>query len=124
MAYHPVLTQHFDTSDIAFTKIDKEIAALRETIRALHAFRNTFTAVYRLPPEILTRVFSFVQRIRADFYSNTPTPLEWVNVTYVSQHWRNVAVGSPTLWSHISSAYPKCAAEEFLWRSKEAPLSI
>ncbi|TFK67127.1 hypothetical protein BDN72DRAFT_843438 [Pluteus cervinus] len=125
MSYHPILTQRFDTSDIAFTKIDKELAALRDTIRALHAFRNTFTPVYRLPPEILTRIFSFVRHVpKPAFYSNRATPLEWVDVTRVSQHWRNVAIGSPTLWSHISSTYPKRLAEEFLQRSKAAPLSI
>ncbi|TFK65477.1 hypothetical protein BDN72DRAFT_860591 [Pluteus cervinus] len=131
MAYHPILSQRFDTSDIAFNKIDQEILALRETIRekirVLHAFRNTFTPVYRLPPEILSRIFTLLQyvpKFPGDLHSRRKPTLEWVKVTHVSQHWRDVAIGSPNLWSQISTTYPKCLAEEWLQRSKSAPLSI
>ncbi|TFK58923.1 hypothetical protein BDN72DRAFT_806305, partial [Pluteus cervinus] len=114
---YPVLAQHFDTSEVAFQKIDEEIAALRESIRALSTFRNTFTPVYRLPPEILTRIFSFL--------GNSPVKnpsFIWIVATRVSQHWRNVALTSPGLWSHISSSYPKRIREELLDLSKAAPL--
>ncbi|TFK63450.1 hypothetical protein BDN72DRAFT_847616, partial [Pluteus cervinus] len=120
---HPLLTQQFDTSEVAFAKIDKEITALREGIRALHAFRNTFTPVYRLPPEVLTRIFYFVRQVhkRERFHRRN---LKWVIVTHVSQHWRNAAIGCPALWSHISSIYPMVVAQELLHRSKAAPLSL
>ncbi|TFK65488.1 hypothetical protein BDN72DRAFT_195999 [Pluteus cervinus] len=127
---HPILAQHFESSEIAFAEIDKEIAAMQERIRQLRAFRNSFTPIHRLPPEILARIFSFVQlssalvqSIYTPYYGNGPS-LEWVAVTCVSQRWRNVALGSPDLWSHISSSYPKPIVEEWLQRSKAAPLSI
>ncbi|TFK60891.1 hypothetical protein BDN72DRAFT_850182 [Pluteus cervinus] len=124
---HPILTQHFDISEVAFAKIDKELAALRESIRALHAFRNTFTPIHRLPPEVLTRVFFFVQSAQTivPYYGNRAAiSLSWVAVTRVSRHWREVAIRSPSLWSHISSNYPKCVVQEWLQRSKAAPLSV
>ncbi|TFK65476.1 hypothetical protein BDN72DRAFT_880904 [Pluteus cervinus] len=120
MAYHPILTQHFDTSATAFTKIDNEIVVLQDTIRSLYTFRNTFCTVNRLSPEILTRIFSFVQCA----YSNTERALGWLDVTCVSHHWRNVVLECPRLWSHISSTYPKRLAAECITRSKAASLSL
>ncbi|TFK63445.1 hypothetical protein BDN72DRAFT_963916 [Pluteus cervinus] len=123
--HHPILTQHFDSSDVAFAQIEKEIAALQEGIRALLGFRNTFTPTYRLPPEILTRVFSFVRYVpQVDESQAKKKLLRWIAVTHVSQHWRNVAIGSPSLWSCICSSYPKRIAEEWLQRSKDAALSF
>ncbi|TFK64879.1 hypothetical protein BDN72DRAFT_846207 [Pluteus cervinus] len=122
---HPILQQQFGSSQVAFTQIDKEIAVLREGIRALHAFRNTFTPVYRLPPEILARIFSFFQHAQRHGTENSSRiSLHWVVVMRVSQHWRDVAIGSPNLWSHISSSYPKRITQEWLRRSKGASLSI
>ncbi|TFK63451.1 hypothetical protein BDN72DRAFT_775890, partial [Pluteus cervinus] len=115
------MTEQFDTSEAAFAKIDQGIVALRESIRTLHAFRNTFTPVYRLPPEVLARMFYFVQQVpKQERFSRKN--LKWIVVTHVSQHWRDAAIGCPTLWSHISSAYPKLVAHELLHRSKAAPL--
>ncbi|TFK60896.1 hypothetical protein BDN72DRAFT_850189 [Pluteus cervinus] len=104
---HPILRQHFDTSDIAFAKIDHEVATLQESIRVLYAFRNTFTPVYRLPPEILARVFSFVQalpeRAKHEIGYYRGIFVRWLNVTRVSHHWRNIAIGSPVS-GHIFQA--------------------
>ncbi|TFK65478.1 hypothetical protein BDN72DRAFT_195770 [Pluteus cervinus] len=120
-----ILTQRFDTSDIAFAKVDEEIAILREGIRALHAYRNTYTPVYRLPPEVLTRIFSLTMQIpNRDWYYGAGMFNRGVAVTRTSQHWRNVALASSSLWSHISSSYPKPIMEEWLKRSKAAPLYV
>ncbi|TFK59293.1 hypothetical protein BDN72DRAFT_865271, partial [Pluteus cervinus] len=130
---HPIFTQHFDTNDIALAKIDHEIAILRESIRVLHAFRNTFTPVYSLPPEILTRIFSFMEdvpsipaerRALVRRRARPFVPFGWQIAIRVSQHWRNVALGSPSLWAHISSVYPKRITEELLKLSKAVPLTM
>ncbi|TFK64880.1 hypothetical protein BDN72DRAFT_774062, partial [Pluteus cervinus] len=124
---HPILQQHFDSSQLAFTQIDKEIAVLQESIRILHTFRNTFTPVYRLPPEVLTRIFVLFQHLIGhetyDSESDSALP-QWAIVTRVSQHWRDVAVGCPNLWFHITDAYPKHMISQWLHRSKDIPLSI
>ncbi|TFK63449.1 hypothetical protein BDN72DRAFT_847615 [Pluteus cervinus] len=122
---HPILTQHFDSNQVAFAKIDGEIAAFQESIRVLNAFRNTFTTIYRLPPEVLTRIFSFVRHFpRSDIYHGNAPFSSWLAVTHVSQNWRNVGLGSPSLWSYISSAFRKQVGEECLRRSKAAPLTV
>ncbi|TFK65474.1 hypothetical protein BDN72DRAFT_962488 [Pluteus cervinus] len=112
---HPILAQHFDSGDVAFAKIDQEIAILEENIRTLRAFRNTFTATYSIPPEVLTRIFSFARRLPG---------YDWIALTHVSQYWRSVALGSPSLWSYISSHYPEHVVNEWLQRSKSAPLTV
>ncbi|TFK63436.1 hypothetical protein BDN72DRAFT_847599 [Pluteus cervinus] len=119
---HHVLNLHFDNSNVAFQKIDEELAVLRESIRALQAFRNTFTPIYRLPPEILSRIFSFTQPGVKNH--NRSTSLRWTRVTYVSQHWRNVAISTPSLWTHIDRFRPKDLVEMWLQRSKAAPLFV
>ncbi|TFK65475.1 hypothetical protein BDN72DRAFT_900653, partial [Pluteus cervinus] len=122
---NPILTQTFDTSDIAFTEIDKEITVLKQQIRALHTFRNTFTPIYRLPAEVLARIFSFTRYARAHrVYTRKPMTPSWVVVTHVSQHWSNVALTSPNLWSHLSSSYPTPIVDLWLQRSKCTPLSV
>ncbi|TFK63440.1 hypothetical protein BDN72DRAFT_847604 [Pluteus cervinus] len=121
---NPILTQHFDTSETAFAKIDKEIAGLREGIRALYAFRNTFTPVYRLPPEIFTYIFSYVQDVPGQALCHRNRSCDWLVVASVSQHWRNTALRSPTLWVNIRGDYSKHIVELWLQRSKAAPLSI
>ncbi|TFK67938.1 hypothetical protein BDN72DRAFT_960621 [Pluteus cervinus] len=130
---HPIFTQHFDTNEIALAKIDHELAILRESIRALHAFRNTFTPIYSLPPEILTRIFSFMEdvpsipaerRALVRRRARPFVPFGWQIAIRVSQHWRNVALGSPSLWAHISSVYPKRITEELLKLSKAVPLTM
>ncbi|TFK64884.1 hypothetical protein BDN72DRAFT_846212 [Pluteus cervinus] len=119
---HPILQQHFDSSQAAFSQIDKELAALQESIRVLHAFRNTFTPVYRLPAEVLTRIFGLVQHI-CSHEVDTASP-QWVVVTCISQHWRDVAVGCPSLWSQITDTFPKHITSEWIQRSKDIPLYI
>ncbi|TFK63448.1 hypothetical protein BDN72DRAFT_847614 [Pluteus cervinus] len=124
-SFHPILTQHFDTNEVAFAKIDKEISTYQENIRVLNAFRNTFTPIYRLPPEVLTRIFSFTREFpKPHIYHGTAPFTPWLIVTRVSQHWRNVSFGSPGLWSYISSAFHKRVGQECLRLSKEAPLAI
>ncbi|TFK63452.1 hypothetical protein BDN72DRAFT_321407 [Pluteus cervinus] len=120
---HPIVTEQFDTSEVAIAKIDVEIAALRESIRGLHAFRNTFIPVYRLPPEVLTRIFYFVRRTPKKEMFNRKT-LKWIVVTHVSQYWRYAAIECPVLWSHISGSYSKSLAQEWLHRSKTVPLFL
>ncbi|TFK65473.1 hypothetical protein BDN72DRAFT_845535 [Pluteus cervinus] len=122
---HPILAQHFDSCEVAFAKIDQEVKILQESIRALRAFRNTFTPICRIPPEVLTRIFSFARRLPGhDLYFGKTKNLDWIFLTHVSQHWRNVALGCPSLWSHISSDYPKPVVKEWLRRSKAAPLTV
>lgn len=56
-------------------------------------------------------------------YSDDKRRADWKAVSRVCQYWRNVALGCPSLWSHIEFSHPDLA-EEMLRRSKMAPLTI
>ncbi|KAF9564545.1 hypothetical protein CPC08DRAFT_748386 [Agrocybe pediades] len=68
------------------------------------AFRlNSTSPVNRLPPELLSRIFSFLQGhsglqfpppVREDMFGFN----SWINVTKVCHYWRSCAIHNPPLW--------------------------
>ncbi|KAJ7760560.1 hypothetical protein B0H16DRAFT_1532699 [Mycena metata] len=95
-------------------QIDHEIQEYQESIRALRSRRNDLSSIGRLPPEMLSKIFLFVQ-------SNT---LSWIEeVSHICRHWRAVALNCPNLWCFPIFSRSKWA-DEMLKRSKMAPLSI
>ncbi|TFK64148.1 hypothetical protein BDN72DRAFT_846858 [Pluteus cervinus] len=106
-------------------KIDEEIAALFERIRSLSTDRNTLAPVNSLPPEVLGRAFilvrdSSLENTRA---GSSKKYLNWLQVTQVSQRWRDVAIGYPDLWTKLPLHNEQCL-KLFLNRSRNSPLSI
>jgi hypothetical protein len=94
--------------------IDRDIARLEESIRALKSHRNELSPISRLPAEILCNIFSL---------SILWNPESWTNFSQVSQHWRSLALNAPELWTDIPLSYPRWA-QEMLIRSKMAKLTI
>ena len=108
-----------DPLDVTRSIIDRDIARLEETIRALKSRRNELSPISRLPAEILCNIFSLVED--NSIYSRRPE--SWTNFSQVSQHWRSSALGAPELWTNIPLRYPRWA-QEMLIRSKMAKLTI
>ncbi|KAF8165560.1 hypothetical protein B0H34DRAFT_689570 [Crassisporium funariophilum] len=98
--------------------IRQEIARLEDAIRALKFRRNKLSPISCLPPELLSRIFSFIEN--QDPILNG---YEWIQFSQVSSHWRLVALNSPTLWTNIPLAGP-LRVEEMLRRSKMANLTV
>ncbi|KAI0059580.1 hypothetical protein BV25DRAFT_1054039 [Artomyces pyxidatus] len=97
--------------------MDKDIEQLENVLRALKKHRNTLSPISRLPPEILSRIFSHLAA------PSLNTPWMWQTVSHVCRRWREVAVFSPLLWTSIdfrSAAWTM----EFLQRSQYAPLAV
>ncbi|TRM57732.1 hypothetical protein BD626DRAFT_574219 [Schizophyllum amplum] len=102
--------------------------------------RNQHRALFdMLPSELLGHIFEFVLPYTADFLPTWPmfTRLhqQLVNITYVCRHWRDVARGSPSLWSVVDlckvtdgpgGTPPSLGdvGEEFLRRSGSVPLTV
>ena len=101
--------------------IDRDIARLEESIRALKSRRNEMSPISRLPVEILCNIFSLIED-KCIFYSSR-NPKSWINFSQVSRHWRLSALSAPELWTNIPLTYPRWA-QEMLIRSKMAKLTI
>ena len=75
----------------------------------------TLPHVWLLPPEILTLIFSYASPSGAYYvHSRKQSPL---NVSQVCNTWRDVALASSSLWSHL--AFPGCIAYkhyEDIWK--------
>ncbi|TFK66456.1 hypothetical protein BDN72DRAFT_746539, partial [Pluteus cervinus] len=96
-----------------------EIAELKDRLRYLYTARNALAPVYRLPSEILAKIFHL---LRVDKYGEM-IPKGVLPVSWASQHWREVALADPTLWDHINDSNYRWA----FWcliRSKTVPLFV
>ncbi|TFK67015.1 hypothetical protein BDN72DRAFT_771317, partial [Pluteus cervinus] len=85
--------------DSKCAEIDKAIRQLYGQIQELKARRNSLAAISQLPPELLLRIFSFVQAQL--FKDDLKRYYRWTAITHVSQQWRDVAIGQRSLWSGI-----------------------
>ncbi|KAG6919502.1 hypothetical protein DXG01_005092 [Tephrocybe rancida] len=112
-------TQNDATADKARLLIDQEIQRLEDSIRALRSRRNILAPISHLPPEVLSKIFSF----RAAESAESTNPLEWIRLTHVSRYWRAVALDCPSLWSNLVFTRPRWS-EEMLKRSKMASLAV
>jgi hypothetical protein len=87
-------------------QIDEEIAALDSQLLALKIRRNSLVPFGRLPWEILVRVLHFAQVGIKPGPSRFETPWinfdrKWVEYTLVCRRLREVALGTPVLWTFI-----------------------
>ncbi|KII86792.1 hypothetical protein PLICRDRAFT_177530 [Plicaturopsis crispa FD-325 SS-3] len=108
------------TADPEQDEIDAEIARHELCILVLKDRRNKRAPIHRLPAEILSSIFIWY-RDMCSGYAYWPL---WTRVSHVCRHWRDVALDSPRLWSHIVSWDSPEWTHECLLRSKNAPLRI
>ncbi|KAI0053689.1 hypothetical protein FA95DRAFT_477744 [Auriscalpium vulgare] len=85
------------------------------------------TPVYRIPPEILARIFACcvdLQHRVCEYWPIYRDFHEWLNFTHVCHHWREIAVDTAILWTSISLEMSDACVEEMILRSKTADLSF
>ena len=73
----------------------------------IHAQNDTLCFISQLPTEMMEDIFIRCARDcyhseRLREYRNRPAslPPNWVNVSYVCRHWRDVALNCPSLWTY------------------------
>ncbi|TFK71013.1 hypothetical protein BDN72DRAFT_765730, partial [Pluteus cervinus] len=117
-----------DVLEHALEKIDAEILVLQERIRSLRSSRNALVSIHRLPPEVMTQIFKWYQSSHGTWMDMPSRPggkafQKWLQVTQVSQRWRNIARRYKALYSTIPTLDAEYA-RAMLEASGDTPLSI
>ena len=93
---------------------------------SMYSFQQvSLSPVSRLPPELLSAIFlecahQWRSKHRLTYATKVP---HWIDVTYVCQYWRDVALDCAGLWTHLFFVSSRWM-DELLRRSKSAPLII
>ncbi|TFK68403.1 hypothetical protein BDN72DRAFT_769361, partial [Pluteus cervinus] len=102
-------------------QIDQEIKALEERLLVLRTTRNRLAPISRIPVEIFGKIFLFARD------SSMPEPSAGgrivLAISRVSRHWREMALGDPSLWSRIDFTQLD-GVQAFLQRSCNARISF
>ncbi|KAI0704042.1 hypothetical protein C8Q76DRAFT_753373 [Earliella scabrosa] len=92
---------------------------------------NAQQAVNQIPSELLVYIFQMVQdAVYSGCWGMVPFTIEWIPLTWVCRHWRNVSLTAPILWStiHVTSYFPSTTSTirltTFLDRAAGASLNI
>ncbi|KAI0064196.1 hypothetical protein BV25DRAFT_1823153 [Artomyces pyxidatus] len=101
-------------------RIDNELAAMHMAMCYAKSRRNAIAPISRLPPEIMSRVFSFCV---PDLHAYD-TNLEWIKISHVCTRWRTVALNSTNIWSEVYLQWGEEWVGEMLARSKGTPVDI
>ncbi|TFY71630.1 hypothetical protein EVG20_g1381 [Dentipellis fragilis] len=113
-----------DTQDMR-KALELEVRAIKIVQSSFCTRLNTLALVNQLPPEILAYVFHLLREVWPLPYSRSRAAIfNWVQVTYVCRQWRTVALDNPFLWTNIPFSLGNTWKEEFLRRSRMAPISI
>ncbi|KAI0036287.1 hypothetical protein K488DRAFT_82239 [Vararia minispora EC-137] len=116
--------------------INAEIEAAEHALALLKGHLNAFCPISRLPDELISRILSYHAELEPHFHPDPaniprlpygkplPKRLGWIVSTHVCRRWREVALGTPWLWSNVTFCFGRDAATEFLRRSKNIPLLL
>lgn len=123
-------SQSHNGQEIAYRRsLNVEEDFSSSTSLPLHGIRS-------LPPELLCDIFqlyvdAFSQRAPPVDYQSLvaayKSPYCWIRVTHVCQHWRDVALAMPHLWSSVVVTHEKKLVKitrKMLLRSGNAPLHL
>lgn len=126
--------REFETQQQIDTAIACRMQALErvtDELLALRIKRNRIApSISCLPPEILASIFVEVvlsaRLARRSTYSSqvAVAGIRWLYMTHVCKHWRDVALGTAHLWSHLPLQHPIDCVQEFIRRSSTAPLHV
>ena len=93
------------------SSIDREIARLKESIRALKSRRNELSPISRLPAEILCNIFSLIED---NIFSSGRSPKSWTNFSRVYHNIGDQQLsarrnsGPKYLLATLDAGYRKC----------------
>jgi hypothetical protein len=105
--------------------LDQDVAASEGAVRSLRTQCNAFAAVYRLPYELLSRIFQLLLKIDPPARASGLSPRRLggcITVTHVCRDWRLMACADPMLWTVPPVCLGLKWTTEVLYRAQSAPL--
>ncbi|KAG8751750.1 hypothetical protein FRC12_012272 [Ceratobasidium sp. 428] len=123
------IQSQFTLNHLAETKL----ATIRAVVMSMRNISPTFVPINTLPPEIFSRIF-LLTIASTHLYKKFKRPDPLLAISAVCTRWRQLAIGTRSLWSHIE--LPTLAARKngvsdqieatrlWLERSRGAPLYI
>ncbi|KAG6917526.1 hypothetical protein DXG01_002158 [Tephrocybe rancida] len=96
----------------AYAEIQLNIVFINRTLVELKMLHNSLSIIGRLPPEILSRVFSWLP----------PAPL--IKASSTCTYWRKIALSSPDLWAAVEPRLGLEYLRTVIPRSRDHPLIV
>ncbi|VDB83448.1 unnamed protein product [Peniophora sp. CBMAI 1063] len=112
--------------------MDSELADIQQALLRARRLRNRKSAICALPAEILAMIFECLEPdwppLREQSQMRNPCFFAgWMCVTHVCSLWRDVALGTPSLWSkpliNMAMIHPRYIPD-FLSRTRGATLNL
>ncbi|KAI8996519.1 hypothetical protein BD414DRAFT_204306 [Trametes punicea] len=107
--------------------LEDQITAHADAIVYLKSQLNSMSPASRLPPEIISEIFTLVAVYHYEeswrHHYGSSQVYKWLPVAHVCRAWRAIALRTPRLWSNIVLTRPE-VDHEVLSRAKNAPLWV
>ncbi|TFK60412.1 hypothetical protein BDN72DRAFT_883610 [Pluteus cervinus] len=103
------------------SKIDREIIELERQLHMLRVKRNALLPILSIPTDILLEIFE-IAKIKSE--DGSVLPFRMVEITWVCDRWRQVALNHPVFWTEICHSLSAMWKKTFLQRSRPAHISI
>ncbi|KAJ8508064.1 hypothetical protein ONZ45_g9625 [Pleurotus djamor] len=114
---------NFAAQSLIDEEIDAEIKRHEQTMKALNIRRNVYCAVNQLPNDVLTSIFTAVQReARASEPPYHVVFTKWIAISHVCQAWHDLVVNNPRFWSCIDLNSNQVS--RMLALSNDSPLEV
>ncbi|GJE92867.1 hypothetical protein PsYK624_090250 [Phanerochaete sordida] len=111
-----------------YDAIDAAITKHRGIVQQLCTLRNSRAPIWRIPDEILSRIFLFmVSEHFYEVYGNMGCgphqPYKWTQIICVCRRWHRVCFATRALWAFVDIGHPK-RTQTLLRLSGSVPLTI
>ncbi|KAI0659186.1 hypothetical protein C8Q70DRAFT_126768 [Cubamyces menziesii] len=129
------LRRGIQTHSLGREELTQADTLVSQTLLQIRAQLNLLSPIDKLPPEILAQCF---EHVKSQFWNNRGNDLQieyrtlrkhpievrpLMTITHVCKRWRDVALGTPTLWTNIDDDRP-AHIEASLTHSGNAPISV
>ncbi|KZV73616.1 hypothetical protein PENSPDRAFT_732805, partial [Peniophora sp. CONT] len=97
--------------DVQLRAFDSELGILENTLYVAKRTRNTLVPACALPIEILSHIFALLQGLMSGPQrwkgpeDEVTYDLGWMYVLHVCSFWREVALGTPSLWATVDDCF-------------------